>query len=177
MCGYALSDRPPFLRLAGSRTDDRRPHTGQYRLGADFRSGKSEFCAPLRAAAEGPTIIAIYNGSNPLRAQRGALCDRARYLGASFFRPRQSLPVLFGGECPPPRPHQVHILVAENRGKNLFLMAGNKVCAMLASLVQLEELLPKQLTVVCFVFRLFMGNCPLNTAPVQVISLQQNSSR
>ena len=103
MCGYALSDRPPFLRLAGSRTDDRRPHTGQYRLGADFRSGKSEFCAPLRAAAEGPTIIAIYNGSNPLRAQRGALCDRARYLGASFFRPRQSLPVLFGGECPPPQ--------------------------------------------------------------------------
>ncbi len=32
----------------------------QYRLGADFRWGKSEFCAPLRAAAEGPTIIIIY---------------------------------------------------------------------------------------------------------------------
>ncbi len=32
---------------------------GQYRLSADFRWGKSEFCAPLRAAAEGPTIIAI----------------------------------------------------------------------------------------------------------------------
>ncbi len=39
----------------------------QYRLGADFRWGKSEFCAPLRAAAEGPTIIvsALFSPHNP----------------------------------------------------------------------------------------------------------------
>ncbi len=34
--------------------------TNQYRLSADFCWWKSEFCVPLRAATEGPTIIAIY---------------------------------------------------------------------------------------------------------------------
>ena len=33
-------------------------------LSADFRRGKSEFWAPVGATAEGPTIIAIYNGSS-----------------------------------------------------------------------------------------------------------------
>ena len=53
----------------------------QYWLSADFSWGKSEFCVQLGAATEGPTIIAIYNESEPLRAHRGVLFDRS---GKSF---------------------------------------------------------------------------------------------